>query len=192
MATVETTRRRFTVADYAAMCEVGIIGEEDRVELIHGEVRMMSPIGPTHAGIVKRLNRWLSSQVGNAAIVAVQDPVEIPEYDAPQPDLALLRPRDDFYTLSHPTGADVLLVIEVADHSLLQDRNEKIPIYAAGGIPEAWLVNIPNRTIEHYAQLRRGSYTRILLRQSGDVATAEGLPAVKVAVDELFGLLDRR
>ena len=102
----------------------------------------MNPIGVTHAGVVDQLNRLLGRVVGDDAIVRVQNPVEMPEHSMPQPDLALLRPRIDFYKRLQPTADDTLLAIEVADSSLRYDRDMKLPLYAAHGIPEAWLIDV--------------------------------------------------
>ena len=112
----------FTTADYYRMLEAGILTEDDRVELIEGEVIQMTPIGKRHAACVKRLNALLGRRFGDAVIVSVQDPIHLSEGSDPQPDLALLRPRTDFYAQSHPTPADVLLLIEVADTSVEFDR----------------------------------------------------------------------
>src|SRR2546423_9728172 len=106
---VQIARRYFTVAEYHRMAEAGIFTEDGRVELIEGEILRMSPIGSLHASCVKRLNKLLSSLVGQDAIVSVQDPVQLNDFSEPEPDLALLRPRADFYAHAHPTAADVLL-----------------------------------------------------------------------------------
>ena len=117
MAVVLQTHR-FTVDDYHRMVEAGILSENDRVELLAGAIIEMSPIGPLHAGTVKRLLRVFSSRLGDRAIVGVQDPILLPAEDSePQPDIALLQARADFYTQAHPEAADVYLVIEVADTS---------------------------------------------------------------------------
>src|SRR6266581_8998719 len=110
--TVQTLRWQFTVADFARMLEVGIFAEDDRVELIDGEVRAMSPIGPRHAAIVNRLNALLSRQIADRAIVSVQNPIQLTDYTEPQPDIAVLRSREDFYEQALPLSADVLLVVE--------------------------------------------------------------------------------
>src|SRR5712691_10205844 len=138
--TVQILRWQFTVADFARMTEAGIFAEDDRVELIDGEVRVMSPIGPRHAAIVKRLNALMSRKVADRAILSVQDPIQLTDYTEPQPDLAVLRVREDFYVQAHPVPADVLVVVEVAETSLEYDREEKIPRYAQVRIPEVWLL----------------------------------------------------
>src|SRR5262249_37658064 len=120
--TIQIARRQFSVADYARMRETGILAEDDRVELLDGEVREMSPIGPLHAAIVKRLNTLLSRALDDSVILSVQDPIQLNDYSEPQPDLAILQHRDDFYAAAHPIAEDVLVVIEVADTSVEYDR----------------------------------------------------------------------
>lgn len=144
------SRRRFTSAEYHAMTAAGILSEDERVELIAGEIVKMAPIGSRHAGCVKKLNRRLSRALGDRALVSIQDPILLGEGVEPEPDLALLRPREDDYTLSHPRPGDVLLVIEVADASLDYDRRVKIPLYAQAGVPEMWIVNLLQGEIEVY------------------------------------------
>lgn len=133
---------RFTVDDYNRMAETGILKEDARVELIEGEIKMMSPIGSRHASTVDRSDRALKRLLGDSYIVRVQGPILLDDYSEPQLDLAVLHFRDDFYAGGHPTPADVLLVIEVADSTLQEDRKVKMPLYARAGIPEAWLVDL--------------------------------------------------
>src|SRR5436309_14799931 len=125
MAT-EISRRLFTVHDYHRMVDAGILLEDDRVELIHGEILAMTPIGPRHNAAILRANQSLVRIVGDRAIVGVQGSVRLDEYDEPQPDLYLLRPKDDFYASGHAGPADILLIIEVADSSLEYDQGIKM------------------------------------------------------------------
>ena len=114
--TVSRVRRySFTVDEFAKMGEAGIFGEGDRVELIGGEVRDMVPIGSRQAGIVDRMNVTLVELLRRSAIVRVQNPLRLDSHNEPQPDISFLRVRDGYYTTSHPTPGDTLLVIEVAD-----------------------------------------------------------------------------
>jgi Uma2 family endonuclease len=128
---VQLRKRYFNVDDYYRMAEAGLFSEGERVELIEGEVVEMSPIGSRHAGCVMRSSTVLNRRFGHLAIVSVQNPIRLDDFSEPQPDLALLKPRKDFYSTSHPTAADVLVVIEVADTSADYDRNVKLPLYAA-------------------------------------------------------------
>lgn len=139
---------RLSVAEYHRMGEVGILGPELRTELIDGEIIEMPPIGHPHAGTVKLLSNRLKELVGTDAIVAVQDPVWLDGHSEPIPDIALLRPRADWYRTGHPGPNDVLLLIEVADTSLTYDREAKLPRYARAGIPEVWLVDLVGRRLD--------------------------------------------
>jgi Uma2 family endonuclease len=184
---IEVARRRFTVVEYHRMGEAGILREGDRVELIDGEIVEMTPIGSRHASCVKRLNQLFVRALGDRAVVSVQDPIAIPPESEPQPDLALLRPRADFYAGGHPGPADVLLVVEVADTSAPFDRGVKIPLYARAGITEVWLVDLTTDTVE---VLRRSSGGRLADVQrhgrAGRVA-CEAFPDLDLSIDELLG-----
>jgi Uma2 family endonuclease len=138
----EKRGHRLSVGDYYRMAEAGILAPDARVELIEGEVLDMAPIGTRRNGCVNFLSNTLVAALHERAIVQTQGPIRLDEYSEPQPDLALLRPRPDFYGSAHPTPADVLLVSEVADTTLAFDRDVKVPIYARFGIPEVWLVDI--------------------------------------------------
>ncbi len=172
-------RHRITVHEYHRMAEVGLLAPDARVELIEGEIIDMVPIGSRHAAAVKRIAQTLTLSLADRATVSVQDPIRLSQYSEPQPDIALLRPRADFYAAVHPGPADVLLLVEVADSTLRFDRDIKLPLYACHGIPEVWLVDIENAqfTIHRdpqthgYAQTQTPiSLTRIEVPGMADVA----------------------
>ena len=148
----QLAKRWITVDEYERMGEASIFRPDDRLELLEGEIFEMSPIGSHHAACVDLLARLLRVRVEDFAIVRVQNPIRLDDFSEPQPDVALLKLRDDFYRHAHPTPADVLLVIEVADSTVESDRGYKIPLYAKAGIKEAWLVNLPAERIEIYAE----------------------------------------
>jgi Uma2 family endonuclease len=183
---VSVARRVFTVSEYERMGEAGILGEEDRVELIEGVIITMSPIGGRHAACVRRLNRLLERAVGETAIVSVQNPIRLNEYSEPQPDLALLRPRADFY-LKHPTPDAVLLIIKVAETSLAYDRDAKIPLYARAGIPEAWLVDLAGETVWQYSHPGNGAYQEIRQLRRGQAITSSALPSLTLNLEQILG-----
>ncbi len=176
MALAETVRVRpyttwrFTVEDYHRLAEAGILGEDDRVELIEGDLVMSSPISSRHAACVKRLNALFNAALQGRAIVGVQDPLRLGEHSEPEPDLMLLRPREDFYRDAHPGPEDVYLVIEVSETSLAYDREVKLPLYARFGVPEVWLVNLVEDRLEVYRTPRGGSYTHKAVYTQGRVA----------------------
>lgn len=185
--TAQITRHKFTIDDYYHMRKAGILTETDRVELIDGEVREMRPIDPIHAAYVDRLNRRLNRQLGEEVIVRVQNPIRLHDYTEPIPDLALVRWRDDFYEQQHPIPSEVLIVIEVANTSLVGNRKEKLPRYAAAGIPEVWLVNIARKTIEQYATPTAGQYIFQQVLGQGQVLTAQAIANLELPIDRIFG-----
>jgi Uma2 family endonuclease len=165
------SRRRFNADEYERMAAAAILAEDDRVELIDGEIVEMAPIGHRHASCVNRLNRLFSLAFGDAAVVSVQNPVRLDDQSEPQPDLALLRPRADFYATGHPRPADVLLIVEVAETSGDYDRQVKLPLYARSGIPEAWLVDLQRDTVtSHRGPTADGYRTVQTLRRGEQVA----------------------
>ena len=180
-------RYRFNVDEFARMGEAGVFTEDDRVELIDGEVLEMSPIGSPHAGTVNRLNELLVTRLAGRANVIVQNPIRLDRHTEPQPDLVVARRRKDFYTDRHPEPADVLLVIEVADSSLRYDRTEKAPRYARAGIPETWLVDLQAGTVTVYADPGPEGYARQQVRRRGDRIAAASVPVPGLAVDDILG-----
>jgi len=186
MTTVAVTRHRFTVEAYARMREAGLLHEDDRVELLDGEIYQMSPIGARHVSLVNRLTALLVHLAGDAAIVSVQNPIRLNDYNEPQPDLALLRPRDDHYVDALATPGDVLLVIEVADTSLVYDRQEKLPRYARAGIAEVWLVDAGRQVIEQHTMPVADEYTLLQKILPGHRITAVMLPQISFTTDTLF------
>ena len=180
-------RYRFDVDEFARMGEAGIFTEDDRVELIDGEVLEMSPIGPPHAGTVNRLAELLITRLAGRANVIVQNPIRLDRHTEPQPDLVVARRRKDFYAGRHPEAADVLLVIEVADSSLRYDRTAKAPRYARAGIPETWIVDVQAGTVTVCADPGPQGYARRQVRRRGERIAAAGVPDPGLAVDDVVG-----
>lgn len=137
-------RHRITVDEYYRMAEVGLLAPDARVELIEGEIIDMPPIAPDHGSVVDRLAHLLVPAVGERAIVRVQGAVRLSRMSEPQPDVALLVPRADYYRVGHPSGDNTFLVIEVSDSTLRYDRDVKVPLYARHGVPEVWIVDLQN------------------------------------------------
>jgi Uma2 family endonuclease len=184
---VQLARRLFTVAEYHKMAEAGILSEDDRVELLEGEIVAMSPIGSRHAGLVNRLNRLFSQRAGDQVVVSVQNPVRLGGYSEPQPDLALLRPRADFYTSSHPGPEDVLLAVEVAETSAAVDREVKVPLYARFGVPEVWLVDLAGDQVEVFREPSAEGYREVRVLRRGESLAPAFLPDLLVPVDAVLG-----
>jgi Uma2 family endonuclease len=184
---VQFQKRYFNVDEYYRMAEVGLLSPDDRVELIEGEIVEMSPIGCTHAGTVDRSSDFLKRKLSDAVQVRVQNPIRLNDFSEPQPDIALLRPREDFYTKAHPTASDVLIVIEVSDTSVNYDRNVKLPLYARARIPEAWLMVLPKEAIEIHSQPKNGKYQKVQRLKRGKTLVSPTIPTFSCKVEDLLG-----
>ncbi len=184
---IQIPRKRFTIDEYHRLAEVGILSEEDRVELIDGEIIEMSPIGKHHAAIVNRLIAALTEQVGRRAIVSPQNPLLLNDDSEPQPDIALFSFRDDYYAEQLPRPSDTLLIIEVADSSLDFDRIVKLPRYARGGVPEVWIVNLAASVIEIFREPVAGEYRENGQAVRGDVLDLPGVEGAQVRVEDVLG-----
>ena len=181
------THHRFTVDEYEQMIDKGILTENERVELIRGEIVEKMVIGPLHSAIVKRINRLLTTRLLTSAIVSVQDPIVLSDSE-PEPDLALLLPCDDFYGTSKPKGSDAILVIEISDTSLAYDREIKLPMYAQAGIQEFWIVNLIESKVEVYRHpLSSGIYSSRSDFSRGDSLNLLAYADTIFLVDEMFG-----
>ena len=177
---------RFSLDEYEAIIEHGILTSDDRVELLAGEIVKKMTIGSRHAACVKKLNRVFSTALGGRVIVGVQDPVRLPPDSEPEPDLSIVRPRDDFYARAHPSPQDVLLIVEVADTSLPVDRSVKLPLYAASGIAEYWIVDLTNNALDVYTEPRDGRYTRSRRMRGDETIAPAAFPDVVVRVGDIL------
>lgn len=187
MATTLRKPRLFTVSEYYAMVRAGILGANDRVELIRGQVIPMSPIGSRHASCVDNLAELFISQVRPHASVRIQNPIRLSAHSEPQPDLALLE-RKQVYASRHPRPDEVLLVVEVADTTLDFDRQVKIPLYADAGLCEYWIVNLAEACLEVYRRPGPGGYAETTMLQRGDEVAILALPeAGAFSVAEILG-----
>jgi Uma2 family endonuclease len=184
---VQLQKHYFNVDEYYRMGQAGVLSEDQRVELIEGEVVETSPIGSTHQGCVDELSSLIAEKMGASVIVRVQGPIHIDEYSEPQPDISLLKPRSDFYRRSHPTPSDVLLVIEVADTSIEYDRSVKLPLYVRAGIPEAWLIVLPKDLIEVYCEPKNGKYQKARRLKRGKVFSSATINGLTLKVDDILG-----
>jgi Uma2 family endonuclease len=183
---VQIARRYFTVDEYHRMGEAGIFSEDDRVELIEGEILNMTPIGSRHAGTVNRLSSHLYDFLGKRAIVAVQNPILLNDLSEPQPDIAILKPRADFYTQSLPAPADVFVVIEIADTSLAYDRDIKLPAYARSTILEVWIVDLDAQAVAVHTNPINDVYRNVRSYRRGETITPVQFPALSIRVDDIL------
>jgi len=183
---VEVARRLFTVAEYHRLAEVGILAEDERVELIEGEIIRMAPIGPRHAGCVINATRLFITRLGDRAVISPQNPLVIPPRSEPEPDLLVLRPRPISYSRELPAVPDVGLAVEVADTTVRFDRLVKARLYARSGIPEFWLCLATDGAIEVYREPSADGYGTVTQHGPGETVSPLAFPDVSFAVSDFF------
>ena len=176
---------RLSLDDYERMADAGILTRESHVELIEGMIVDMAPIGSRHAGVVDQILRLIAGQL-TSAMLRVQNPVRLGKYSEPEPDIAILKPRKDYYKKSHPQADDVLLIIEVADTSIEYDRKIKIPLYAEHGVSEVWLVDLNLEQIEIYLEPSKDGFRKILRPQVDIALTPTLVPEMALVSQTLF------
>ena len=184
MAT-QTERWLFTVDDLHRMAEAGIFKEDDRIELVDGEVRPMAPIKSRHAGIVNKLALWMIPELRGQYVVRIQNPVQLGHRTLFNPDVAVCWLRDDRYYDSNPTPGETLLVIEVSDSSLAYDSSQKVPLYGRNGVPEAWIVDVEGKTVTRFVAPGYSGYAASETFRSGDIVTCRSIEGFQIAVDDI-------
>ena len=187
--TVAPVRHKLDVVAYQRMAEAGIFGEDERIELIDGDLIDMAPISQAHAGVVSALTEALILACAGRAIVWPRNPIRLDRLSEPQPDLAVLRRRPDFYSGERPGPADVLLVVEVADSSLRFNRTVKLPLYARAGIAELWIVDLRRRVLDTSRNPSADGYRETTTHQSGDQLALAVAPQIVVRLKLPFGSL---
>jgi Uma2 family endonuclease len=180
-------RRRFTVDEYECMVKAGIIHEDERVELLDGEIVEMAAIGSRHMACVNRLTYRFGPFAPNRFILSVQNSVRVSESFEPQPDVVLLRLRPDFYVGAVSQPEDVLLIVEVADSSLGYDRGAKLRHYAEAGIPEVWVANLRRPSDTRYRDPQAGRYQQVAVFRRGASISPLALPEIELRVNEILG-----
>jgi Uma2 family endonuclease len=179
-------KHKFTKEQYHQIAETGIFSQSDRLELIDGEIIKMSPIGRKHAACVARLNALFQEKLGKSTVIWVQNPISLDHGSEPQPDLALLLPRHDFYEFDLPTPKDILLVVEVADTTIAYDRNVKTSLYAGAEIAEMWLVDLNEQAIEAYSQPTVRGYKRMQKYEQDDTFSISAFPHLNFLWTDIF------
>lgn len=174
------------LAEWQKMGEAGIFPPESHLELINGEIIEKAPIGSNHAGHINRLNQILTRLTSNQAMVSIQNPLQLGDLSEPEPDLMLLKPHTDFYTSRHPKSGDVLLLIEVADSSLMYDQNQKLHLYALHQISEYWIINLNDLLVEVYRQPRNGLYTEKSILTINEQINLSQLPNLSIKVADIL------
>jgi len=170
---------------YQQMIEIGVLSESDRVELIHGEIIDMSPVNSQHVTAVNLINRFFTSNFNENTLVSIQNPIMLGDYSQPEPDIALLKLKSDFYQNQIPGADDILLVMEVANSSLAYDQTIKASLYATAGILYYWIINLNDRCLELYEQPKQQQYSVRRLYYPGETVPCPPLNA-EIAVNELF------
>ncbi|HLC41640.1 MAG TPA: Uma2 family endonuclease, partial [Methylomirabilota bacterium] len=178
--------RRFSVEEYHQMVRTGILKEDDRVELIEGEITEMTPIGPRHAVCVAGLTEHLVRSLAGRAVVWSQSPIRLGPHSEPQPDVTLVQPPRTRYADAHPRPEHILLIIEVGDTTVEDDRMRKIPLYARAGILETWLVNLPGEAIEVYRDPAQDGYRDARTVRRGLPLAPLAFPDVTLTADEIL------
>lgn len=184
---VELTRYRFSVDEYYRMAEAGIFDEDDRVELIRGEIVQMAPIGPGHNSAVARFNRVFGRTFADVALVWVQSSLRLDDHDELLPDVVLLRLREDDYASSNPTAGDALLVVEVAESTLGTDLRVKVPLYAKAGVPELWVADLRGERILVHREPDVDRFRVVRTLRRGDRIAPLAFPDRELDVGELLG-----
>lgn len=180
-------RRRFTVEEYYRMAEVGVLRPDERVELLDGEVVHVSPMGSPHAACVRALNGQLAARVAGRALVCVQLPLRLDDHSEPEPDVMLVRPRDDGYASAHPGPGDALLVVEVGASSAASDREVKGPLYARAGVPELWLVDLTRGEVTCCRAPAGEGWEHVTVHRPGDTLAPAALPDLALDLEQLLG-----
>ncbi len=180
------TRWRIKVDDYYRVAEAGLFARDARLELIEGEIFILSPIGNRHAACVDRTTEGFHVGLQGRAILRVQGPLRIDDHNEPQPDLMLLRRREDFYASAHPGPADVLLLVEIMDTSAAYDRGVKLALYARAEIAEVWLIDLNNLRIEIHRQPSQALYTEISIRTRGQRVSPGAFNDLELEVNALL------
>ncbi len=178
---------RFSVEEFNKLGEAGIFDEDDRVELLDGEIIVMSPIGSRHAGTVMQINWALQHKLDDRVLFNLQNPAVLDDFSEPLPDITLLKPRADFYKTAHPRPEDILLLVEVSDTTLAYDRGRKLRKYAEREIREVWIVNVNANRIERYCSPVASAYSIAEKKERGDQISIAAFPDVVFAVEELIG-----
>lgn len=182
---ITLSRRLFTAREFRGMAAAGLLREDDRLELVEGEIVEMAPIGRRHASCVRRLNELFHAALGQVHI-DVQNPLAISQKDEFYPDIVLLRRRGDGYADTIPEAKDAVLVIEVADTTLEYDRTVKLPRYADAGVPEVWIVDLQENRIWVYQKPLERDYGTVFEASAGEVLTVSGVADFEVNVDDIL------
>jgi Uma2 family endonuclease len=184
---MESVRKLFTADDVVKMAEAGLFGDDERIELIDGEIVEMTPVGARHMGCVNRATAFMTEAFGRKAIVSIQNAMRLNIHNMPQPDVVILKPRADFYVPVGPNPENVLFLVEISDSTLRRDRNVKLPRYAKYGIPEVWIEDLKRDVILVFRDPKGDQYQTQLTFRHGDTISPLAFPKSTFRVDDLIG-----
>ncbi|MEL6675892.1 MAG: Uma2 family endonuclease [Bacteroidota bacterium] len=183
---IKLKRKLFSISEYHQLAKAGMLHESEKVELLGGEIIYMSPIGSHHVACVNRLNHFLQKKLGDQFIISVQNPLSLPPFSEPEPDLAILTYRPDFYAKKLAGQEDIHLVIEVSDTTLEKDVTVKGPIYARAQIPEYWVIDLAKGGVIVKTHPQNGVFQITQSFQKGEPIHSSTL-AISLAWEEIFG-----
>lgn len=181
-----SSHRRLTVDEYYDMARTGLIGPDERVELIEGEVVRMPPIGDRHGSAVEELTELLVQAVAGRARVRCQMPVRLNNYSEPQPDFAVMRPRTGRNDRAHPSATDVFLIVEISNTTMRYDLDVKVPLYARHGVPEVWVIDLKHHKLHFYRSLLEGTYREITSVADDGITVVPGVAGATVDLAEIL------
>ncbi len=183
---IAVSTRKFTVDEYHTMIQSGILHEDDRVELLEGEIVEMSPIGKSHAACVDNLAELFIVSLSGTARIRIQNPLVLDAFSEPQPDIMILKYRKDAYRNALPRPDDVFLLVEVGETSADRDRQLKLPLYARAGIREVWLIDLVNEVVERYLEPKGDTYQRVEKYASDQELSPQAFPDLRLAVKDIL------
>lgn len=178
--------RLFTVEEYYRMGEAGVFDGDGQIELLAGRIYKLSPKKPLHSAAVGVAGKYLSKCIGEKASVRMQEPIHFDDYSEPEPDVALVKPRTDEYSKSHPTPADCLLLLEASLTTLKHDRSIKSRHYAAAGIKQYLILNLRTRELEDYREPGAEGYRAKYTYSTDESFNLVAFPDTQIKVDELL------
>jgi Uma2 family endonuclease len=183
---VAVARRLLTAEEFVRMSQAGILRNDERLELVQGEIVQMAPIGARHHACVMWLTRALGRGVGDRALVSVQGPLELGRHNVLYPDLVLLRPRADGYRTAIPTASDAPLVVEVSDTTIEYDRGVKLRLYADAGVSEVWIADLTMDRVEVCQNAGTDQFIDVRRLMPGESLTPSSFQDIALSVSEIL------
>lgn len=187
IAPIAQDLRLITVAEYHQMAAAGILAADEQVELLAGHIIQKMPKGPAHSAFCKRLEKLLERRLGDRILVRLQDPIQLDPLSEPEPDIAIVKPRDDFYVTAHPIPDDVYWLIEIADTTIKRDLGLKAELYAAAGVKDYWVLNLATQQLHVFREPQADGYQRQTILQNQQTVSPLRFPDCVLSVDECFG-----